>query len=149
VRRQAAITLRTMEAIVRVQALFRGRRVRMSKDGRALKSRISRIQRLTSRGNGVTYTHSTPSSRLQYLKYFEQIAPVPVHHCHSAIHPNSPSPKLRKSCFNLYHQFPTPKVLSECSLFRMQDEKNSRRWSLRRVKLNTKLTNAEGGRHIS
>jgi len=53
VRRQAAITLRTMEAIVRVQALFRGRRVRVSKDGRAVKTGISRIQRLSSRAKGV------------------------------------------------------------------------------------------------
>lgn len=63
VRRQAAITLRTMEAIVRVQALFRGRRVRMSKDGRAVKTRISRIQRLSSRVKGV------PTLLLQDFKY--------------------------------------------------------------------------------
>ncbi|KAG0629397.1 hypothetical protein M758_1G100700 [Ceratodon purpureus] len=49
VRRQAATTLQTMEAIVRVQAVFRGRRVRMSKDGRAVRSRISKRRRLSSR----------------------------------------------------------------------------------------------------
>ncbi|KAG0579347.1 hypothetical protein KC19_4G092400 [Ceratodon purpureus] len=54
VRRQAATTLRTMEAIVRVQAVFRGRRVRMSKDGRVVRSRISRARRHSSR-NGAVY----------------------------------------------------------------------------------------------
>ena len=58
-RRQAATTLQTMEAIVRVQAVFRGRRVRMSKDGRAVRSRISKRRRLSSRAGsqyGVCFT---------------------------------------------------------------------------------------------
>ncbi|XP_024393202.1 uncharacterized protein [Physcomitrium patens] len=50
VRKQAATTLQTMEAIVRVQSVFRGRLVRMSKDGRAVRSRISKRRRLSSRG---------------------------------------------------------------------------------------------------
>ncbi|XP_024371611.1 uncharacterized protein [Physcomitrium patens] len=50
VRRQASTTLQTMEAIVRVQSVYRGRLVRKSKDGRAVRSRISKRRRLSTRG---------------------------------------------------------------------------------------------------
>lgn len=49
-RRQASTTLQTMEAIVRVQSVYRGRLVRKSKDGRAVRSRISKRRRLSTRG---------------------------------------------------------------------------------------------------
>ncbi len=45
VRRQAATTLRAMEALVRVQARVRARQVRMSEDGRAVQQQQMRQRR--------------------------------------------------------------------------------------------------------
>ncbi|KAG6544582.1 hypothetical protein Mapa_014004 [Marchantia paleacea] len=45
VRRQAAITLRCMQALVRVQARVRARRVRMSKEGQAVRRKIDQHRR--------------------------------------------------------------------------------------------------------
>ncbi|CAM6024325.1 unnamed protein product [Sphagnum balticum] len=49
VRRQAATTLRAMEALVRVQARVRARRVRMSEDGQAVQQQIRQRRQLVSR----------------------------------------------------------------------------------------------------
>lgn len=48
-RRQAATTLRAMEALVRVQARVRGRCVRMSKEGQAVQNKILRRRQLNTR----------------------------------------------------------------------------------------------------
>jgi hypothetical protein len=49
VRRQASTTLRAMEALVRVQARVRARRVRMSEEGQAVQKQIMERRLLLSR----------------------------------------------------------------------------------------------------
>ncbi len=56
VRRQAAITLRCMQALVRVQARVRARRVRMSEEGQAVQRHIwQRRQQIHPRKSVVHY----------------------------------------------------------------------------------------------
>ncbi|CAK9223678.1 unnamed protein product [Sphagnum troendelagicum] len=55
VRRQAATTLRAMEALVRVQARVRARRVRMSEDGQAVQQQIRQRRQLVSRPSKAAY----------------------------------------------------------------------------------------------
>lgn len=49
VRRQATITLRCMQALVRVQARVRARRVRMSEEGQAVQRQIWERRQLETR----------------------------------------------------------------------------------------------------
>lgn len=44
VRKQAAVTLRCMQALVRVQARVRARRVRMSVEGQAVQDMLNKIR---------------------------------------------------------------------------------------------------------
>lgn len=58
VRRQAATTLRAMEALVRVQARVRARRVRMSEEGQAVQQQILQRRLALSRPKASVWTLS-------------------------------------------------------------------------------------------
>jgi len=62
VRKQAAITLRCVRAIVRLQALVRARRVRSSEEGLAIREKLEYIRRQNgSKGNGLERNVSNAS----------------------------------------------------------------------------------------
>ncbi len=64
VRRQAAITLKCMQALVRVQARVRARRVRMTEEGLAIQQTISqsRLMEAQIRESEVWKIFSSPNS---------------------------------------------------------------------------------------
>lgn len=158
VRRQAASTLRTMEAIVRVQALFRGRRVRKSKDGRAVRSRVSRTRRHSSRYGEVYGVRSSPftTSFHNFLSDLDFIiltlnistfasAENSMKKIETSIHLVS----SKVECDICIHTFNFASTW--CSLFTMQAESNCRTsWSIWEVKMsNRNQTNANGQQRIS
>jgi hypothetical protein len=57
---EAATTLRTIQALVRVQALIRGHQVRLSKEGQGVQDRLLQHRQLSSRPNKVSVCLSYP-----------------------------------------------------------------------------------------
>lgn len=94
VRKQAAVTLRCMQALVRVQARVRARRVRMSMEGQAVQNMLNE-RRTKAELNKEAEVPSLISSHKTYIQFLRCC------HCFSPIRIGDSSQKI-----NFYYMNP-------------------------------------------